>query len=341
VTIITEHLNPYAAKMYEQMEAMGREKWAGYKIHLLKKWFPVTRLQCPAYVGAFTLSSPETKQRWFLSSDAIPFADTWVSPADLARLYLQIKWGGKKRRINTAQWKNFYETNRSMPLWASPVYMDNAYYIDIRSAYWSILRAVGWDLQYTPGKVLSINDPITVNDFPFDTVKMARNCLISISADGSKNLRYWNGQKMEVRRSGNGLVNRMLWSFVCDVLNGVAWDCYRAGAVYGFTDGFIFPAHRVEAGMAAIEAWGLPTSVKFNGECEISGPGAYKFPGRVTGKFLRQREHTFHKINPVSVDWLRDRFGKAARYNRIMEPFDADRYQARIAKMPSHHVKHT
>lgn len=339
MTNLAEYLNPYAAKMYVEMSALGEEKYAGYRVHLLKKWFPVTRLTCPAYIGAFTLTSPETKQRWFLSGDAVPFAGTWVSPADLARLYLQIKWGGKKRRINTAQWKNFYETNRSMPLWAKPVYMDIAHYIDIRSAYWSILRAVGWDLQYTPGKVLSINDPITVNDFPFPHIKMARNCLISISADGSKRLRYWDGERIIIRKSGNGLVNRMLWAFVCDVLNGVAADVYRAGAVYGFTDGYIVPDNRTSAVLEAIEAWGLPTSIKHSGECEVRGPGAYKFPGWVSGKFKRNREHSFHKINPVYVDWLRDRFSRAAHYNRINEDFDVARYEKRIGAMRG--VKHT
>lgn len=317
--------------MYEQMEAAGLEKWKGYKVHLLKKWFPVTRLGCTAYIGSFSLSSPDTKQRWFLGGDAVPFANTWVSPADLARLYLTIKWGGKKRRINTAQWQNFYKTSRSMPLWADPVYMDMAYYVDIKSAYWSILRAVGWDLQYTPGKVLSINDPITVNDFPFDNLKMARNCLVSISSDGSKNFRFWDGEHIVIRKGGNKLVNRMLYCFVADVLNGVAFDAVRAGAVYSFTDGFIVPHHKMDAVTTAIDAWGLPWGLKQTGECEISGPGAYKFPKYITRKFNIQRPHTFHKINPVHVDWLRDRFSRAARYNRILEPFDVERYEGRIA----------
>ncbi len=334
--LLYSNLNSYAALMYDKMVAQGREKWAGYKVHLLKRWFPISRLTIPAYIGTFAMTSPEHKIRWIKDSNAIPFADTWVTPADLARLYLSVKYDKVKRRINTAQWKNFYETHRSMPLWADPIYMEQAYYIDIKSAYWSILRAVGWNLQYTPGRVLGINDDMTVNDFPFPHVKMARNCLVSISADGSKTMQYWTGEKIVYKRGGNKLVNRMLWAFVCDVLNGIAFDCVSAGAVYAFTDGYIVPHTRLEAVSQTLDRWQIPYGIKHQGECEVSGPGAYSFTGGITTrKFNIQRPHTFHKINPVSNDWLRDRFSRAARYNRILEPFSEPDYVTRAVRRNS------
>jgi hypothetical protein len=329
--ILSSSLNSYAAIMYEKMEAIGIEKWAGYRVHLLNHFFPVSRLTCSAYIGTLSMSSPETKQRWLKTKDAIPFANTMVSPADLARLYLTVKWGGQKRRITTAQWKNFFETSRSMPLWAEPIYMENAYYLDVKSAYWSILRAVGWNVDYTPGQILCIKDPITVNDYPFGHHKMARNCLVSIAANGSRMMQFWDGNKIVYRKAGNAFVNRMLWCFVVDVLNGIAHDAVRAGAVYAFTDGFIVPATRMEAVTSSIEAWGVPLAVKAVGECDIKGPGAYSFTGGpTTKKYVGQRQHTLKKINPVAVDWLRRKFSWAARYNRILEPFDEAKHVSRM-----------
>jgi len=323
--------NSFAADMYGKMEAIGLEKWAGYRVHLLKRWFPISRLTCSAYIGSLSISSPETKQRWIRTHDAVSFAHTMVSPADLARLYLQVKYGKKKRRITTAQWQNFYKTARSMPIWAMPVYLDHAYYLDLRSAYWSILRAVGWGVDYTPGQILSIKDPITVNDFPFPHNKMARNCLVSIAANGSRVMQFWDGSKIIYRKAGNGLVNRMLWCLVCDILNGIAWDAVGAGAVYAFTDGYIVPATRLAQVTEAIEAWGLPLAIKAEGECDISGPGAYSFSGGpTTKKYAKQRQHVLKKVNPVAVSFLRKKIAWAAKYNRVLEPFSEGRYEQRM-----------
>lgn len=320
--IVFSSLNSYAGVMYGKMEAIAMEKYANYTVHLLKKWSdaPLTKITVPCYVGSFSISSPATKQRWILEENSIPFAGTHVTPADLARLYIGVKYKDVKRRICTAQWKNFYETYRQMPLSAFPVYLDEAYYIDIRSAYWSILKAVGWNVQYTPGKVLSIKDPITCYDFPFGHVKMARNCLVSIGAEKSRMIKFWTGEKLEYRRGGNNFINRMLWCLVSDILNGIAADALDSGAVYVYTDGFIVPASRAQAVMGAVENWGLPVSVKSIGPCDITGPGSYSFEGGITTKkYKKQRQHELHKVTPVYREWLRPRVRWAATRYRVGE----------------------
>jgi hypothetical protein len=319
--IVFSDLNSYAGVMYGKMEAVAMEKYSGYQVHLLKKWSdaPLTKIDVPCYVGSFSISSPATKQRWLLEENAIPFAGTHVSPADLARMYIGVKYDGVKRRICTDQWKNFYETYRQMPLSAYPVYLDEAYYVDIRSAYWSILTAVGWNVQYTPGKVVSIKDPITCYDFPFAHIKMARNCLVSIGAEKSRMIKFWDGKgKLEYRRGGNNFINRMLWCLVSDVLNGIAHDALSAGAVYAYTDGFIVPSSRTHAVVESVEAWGLPVAIKASGPCDITGPGSYSFEGGLTTKkYKKQRQHELHKITPVHSDWLRTRVQWAAKLNRV------------------------
>src|SRR5688500_5960444 len=140
--LLHSSLNSFAAVMYSKMEEVAREKYAGYTIHLLDKWPPMSTCEVECLVGALVIKSLQTKQRCMLRRTAVPFAGTWVTSADLARLYLNLKFKGKKRRITTIQWRDFYElSRRSMPLSVYPQKYENGYYVDIRSAYWSILRS--------------------------------------------------------------------------------------------------------------------------------------------------------------------------------------------------------
>lgn len=331
--LLHSSLNSFAAVMYGKMEDVARDKYSGYTVHLLDKWPPMSEIDCECIVGAMVMTSQSTKQRWMLKRKAIPFAGTWVTSADLARLYLNLKFKGKKRRITTIQWKDFYEHNkRSMPLSVYPQTYENGYYVDIRSAYWSILRAVGWDVDYMPGQWLKVKDDITVNDFPFPHDKMARNCLVSLAADGSKQMRVWTGTEMHFRKGGNGLVNKMLYCFVADILNNIAYECIRAGACYSFTDGFICDHKDVNTIEEIISSWGLASSIKYTGECEVKGVGAYKFGSFKTRKFDIQQGHSIHKIAPNNLVWLKKRFRHFAEKYKATEPFNEAEYVQRISR---------
>jgi hypothetical protein len=275
------------------------------------------------------ITSQEIKHRIIQEKNAIPFADTYASPSDLARLYLNLRWKKVRRRITTTQWKEFYENHRSTPLYVSPCHLDNAYYIDIRSAYWTILRSVGWDVDYHPLGWVRVVDPLTVNDFPFPAQKMARNCLVSLAADGTRVMQIWDGQGIKYQKGGNPLVNKMLYAFVCDVLNTVASECIAAGAVYAFTDGFICSSDHVEHIDAIIRSWGFDASIKHRGPCDVSGVGAYSFPDYTTKKFRRQAMRPMSKINPVSVDWLKPRFKHFSDKHNATGVFDVEAYEAR------------
>lgn len=320
------NLNPLALAMYERMNEVAREKYAGYTVHLIDRWPALSTITVDCIIGSMVITSTSTKQRWLLARDAIPFGDTWVTSADLARIYLNLKYKGVKRRITTPQWKDFYETNRYPPLAALPLSLENAYYVDIRSAYWTILRAVGWDVDYMPDHWLKVKDRCTVNDFPFPQIKMARNCLVSLAADGSRQIRCWDGQKMYFRRGGNALVNKMLWSLVCDVLNNVAYECLQVGAVYSFTDGFIVPEESIHDVEEVISSWGFGTSIKASGVTEIKGAGAYRIGNFITRKFKKQSGTRISKIRPRCLDWLKPRFAFFARRNQAVGEWDYDAY---------------
>lgn len=325
-------MNSYAVSMYHRMEAAAHEKWDGWTVELVKRWPPMSQIDYTCVVGSMVITSQSIKHRMIMEKNALPFADTHVSPSDLARLYLNLKWKGVKRRITTKQWKQFYETHRSTPLYVNPCHLENAYYIDIRSAYWTILRAVGWDVDYSPMGWLRVVSPLTVNDFPFPTQKMSRNCLVSLAADGTRVMKIWDGKGIVYQKGGNPLVNKMLYAFVCDVLNSVASEVVEAGAVYAFTDGFICHADRVEEIDNIIRSWGFDASIKHRGECFVSGAGAYSFPDYTTMKYRRQSMRPVSKINPVSIEWLKPRFKRFSDKYGATVPFDEEKYEARIKK---------
>lgn len=288
-----------------------KAKSEGVKVHLLKNWFSVRRLGCSAIIGSFSWTSTSTKQRWILQSDAHNYGAGWVTPADIARDYLETKFGGKKRRIGTKQYKDFYGNRRNAPIWAEPCELEHAVYIDIKSAYWSITKAVGWDVDYMPNQWLRVLSDC--RDFPFPEIKMARNCLVSVAADGVSQMRIWTGSELIFKRGGNALVNKMLWSLVMDVLHGVAHECIAAGAVYCYTDGFIVPHDKARDVALVLQSWGLPFGIKHEGAASIRGAGAYKIGAYKTKKWESSHTRTVHKIHAnCDVAWLKKRFSKYA-----------------------------
>lgn len=322
-------LNIYALAMLKRMEDEAREKWDGWTVELVKRWPPMSQIDYTCVIGQMVITSKERRHRIMMENKAIEFAGTYVTPSDLARMYLNIKYKGVKRRITSYQWNDFYKVHRSTPLYVMPCEMENGYYIDIRSAYWSILRAVGWDVDYCPERWLKVKDNLTVNDFPFPSLKMARNCLVSLAADGTRVMKLWDGTGIRYQKGGNSLVNKMLYAFVCDVLNTVASECIEAGAVYAFTDGFICSDRHIEEISAIIQSWGFASSIKHQGHCFVSGAGAYCFPDYTTNKFRRQTLRPVSKLAPVSRDWLKKRFKHFADKYTITEEFDVSKYEAR------------
>lgn len=294
-------------EMYLKMMINRGEKTDGYRVHLLDKWFSLRRLKCPAIIGTFSLTSTQTKQRWMLKNESYEFEGIRCTPTDLARSYLQVKYGGQKRRITSKQWQEFYNVRRSAPVFAKPQTIESAVYVDLQSAYWSILSACGWDADYMPGCWLKKKTGVL--DFPFAGVKMARNCLVSVAANETGAMRVWTGQSIIVKRTGNALVNRMLWSLVMDVLNGVASECIEAGAAYCYTDGFICESSLAQTLMSIIGSWGLSGAIKHRGEAHIKGAGSYRIGEKRTVKYHLQRERAFDRVDRgVNVPFLKPRF---------------------------------
>ena len=287
--------------MYEALDGRQRERFEGWKVHLMDRFFPLTSLYYPAVIGTFSWTSSAIKRKWIMKSQAVPNAGTWVTPGDIARDYIAIKYANRRIRCTTDQYIHCIKDKRNTPVYCAPCNLEQAYYVDIKSAYWTICQAVGWDVNYNPGRYLAVG--ASMSDFPFPDNKMARNCLVSIGLPGG--FRFWTGKELTFTRKPNRFVNLILWRLVCDVLNNVAAECIEAGAVYAYTDGFIVSSENLSTVFEVLESWSLPFSIKREGRAIVRAPADYEIDGFKTNVLPRKKTIAMNKTYREHSSWLK------------------------------------
>lgn len=278
--------------------------------HVVVETFPsLLDLEESTIIGSFSWLGLKSRTRYIQASTAINIGGYLQTPSDVARDYLAEKYGGKRRRVTTKQYHAIME-KRHHPLFAVAGRYDDALYVDIKAAYWSIVRIVGWDVDYNPNRWLGQGE--SMEDFPYAEHKLARNCLVT--AGIYANQKIWNAEKKKLItvRRGNALTNYCLWALVQDVLNAVAFEAIGAGAVYCHTDGFIVERRNLTDLMSVIAEWGLTPGIKYEGPAEVYSAGAYSI-----GPKLNRRKmfvtRTMHSITYYAdIDWLKPRFRRFA-----------------------------
>lgn len=296
------------ANMLTMMIEHTKERNEGWEILLVDMFPALTSIHVPTIIGLFSWSSRAVKKRLLLKSHAVDYGGGWCTPGDVARDYLALKFPKRRVRMTTSQYQKIVPNRAQTPVYCEPGDLENGVYIDIQHAYWSIVRTLGWDVNYNPGVFLSPQSDVA--DFPFPDLKMARNCLVSCGLSGM--LRLWTGEKLIFQKKPNRFINLMLWKAAQDILHGVALDCIDAGAIYAYTDGFIAPQEKAAKVFAAIEAWGLTAGVKHDGLAHVRGPADYDFPGYRTKVRPRNKAIKFSNLYEPGRDWLRWRVKKFA-----------------------------
>lgn len=279
------------------------ERFEGYSIYLMDNFPALTEISERTYIGMFAWTCPSVKIKWIKKRFSRNIGAGYCTPGDLARDYLSIKFG-KKRRPITKEQIDVVTKERSAPLYANPCSMFDATYLDVKSAYWTILSAVGWDVDYQPGQWLAQQSDVW--DCPFPEDKLARNCLVSLVTNGE--LSVWDGERLTQHKKPNQFVNYQLWALVMDVLNGFATDMIRMGATYAHTDGFIIPTAYLPLADELAKAWGLPLSIKHQGKCAVRNVGFYDFVGFKSRKPRNTGIAQFNKVYNPGVAWLRKNF---------------------------------
>lgn len=233
----------------------------------------------------------------------------WCTPPQAARAYLDYKFPSLPLRARGGQLQRCLTPRRSPPLYAT-VMDGDLVYIDIKSAYWSILQVSGYDVQYSPGDYFGVREK--VSDFPYPDWKLARNSLVSVGQ--SRVVRQYSANTHAYRTEPrpNRFTNRILWALVNDTLNAIAVDAVSAGAVYVYTDGYIFRRRDADRGHDTIARWGLKPETRYSGYGYVRAPGCYRVGDHFTR--VRDRLKPFSKLRPnQDVGWLRERFSHFAK----------------------------
>ena len=275
-----------------------------YDTDLISSWPAITSIHAPTFIGSFTWTCQAEKWKLMSKKSAISTPGGWASPAELARNYIAIKYP-KRRRVTTAQYHEIMR-KRQQPLLAIPGTYGDCVYLDLKSAYWSILKVIGWDVEYFPGHWLGVKSD--VSDFPYEDYKLARNSLVSVGLVG--NGKMWTGEKLIAIKKANPFTNMALWSAVQDTLNGVASDMEKAGALYINTDGYIFRRENMETAFQVAEDWGLTLSIKNEGAADVIAAGTYSIGMKKNNRVQNIRPTYYRQIDDTHKDWLKPRFSK-------------------------------
>jgi len=242
------------------------------------------------------------------------------TPSAIARDYLRAVY--KKGPKATRAQMDAVDGIPPVPSYAAPREFVHGFYVDIKSAYWSIMEIVGWNLDYNPGLWISPGRPPA--DFPFPEHKVARNCLVSAGRVGGMPMydyRKLPGDPYSVINRGSELINHQLPRLIHDVLNSIAAQAINAGAIYCNNDGFIASTPGIaEKVKGIIEDWGLTSSIKAEGPGRVKASGTYTVGAHRTLNYESVKsELPIENIYPPNYDkWLQREFSFfASKDNRV------------------------
>lgn len=292
------------------MNDIARERNETWSINIVNEFPVIAEIKSPVILGSFAWSSIIMQTKWMQQKQTTDLGGGHVTPGDIARDYLTYR-GHKasKRRMTTSQYQKLIIGKKPAPLFAEPCEIEDAVYLDLKSAYWSILRVVGWDLEYNPGMWLAVGQ--SVDDFPVPENKIARNCLITVGVNGNMNM--WTGSTFVQVKKPNPFSNMMLYGLVMDVLHGIAFDMVNyAGVRYVHTDGYILPERNINLANEVCERWGLQCGVKLSGRGVIRGVSDYDVGTRKSGLRRKSVQGSYSNLQTIQNGWLRSAFAKWA-----------------------------
>lgn len=290
----------------DNLRARADERNEKYTVGFVERWPNLLDFDTLIYCGNFSWTLPITKWRFLYTPSVVDIGNGPQTPGDVTRDYLDFKY--PKRLKATRAQKELITQHRSFPALANRTSLKDAVYVDLKSAYWSVILSVGWDVDYFPGRWIGVSSSNA--DFPLSSNKPARSGLVT--AGLSSPIRYWDGKTLRWKMGNNEHINYGLWAIVQDVLHGIAAEVERAGAAYIHTDGYIVPRGKLSATMNIISDWGLKAGIKAEGPAEIYGVGIYSIGDSKTKRVGGFSPGGFRNISPVHSDWLKSSFSRWA-----------------------------
>lgn len=271
--------------------------------------FPDERI----YLGVMSWTLPDRHERWIKPSAVINIGNGLQTAGEIARDYLDFKFPNRLRA--TGAQAALLKMHRSAPLYCEPSVLEDATYVDLKSAFWSIMMLLGWNVDYYPSKwIVKGKAP---DDYPLSEHKQARNSLVTCGL--STPLRMWTGKKVTRQFARNNHINMGLWAIIMDTLHAIAAYARQLDAVYIHTDGYILPSEKAKDLLTIIREFGLYASVKASGISTVIGMGNWKVGNKAT-KFYG-RHTSYHggveHIYQVNIDQIRAKLKKCETNNMV------------------------
>lgn len=266
---------------------------------LVDRFPPIHSIPYRFNFGTFAWKIPDLGVRYIKKSNAVYIRDDWFEPPTaITRAYLDLKFP-KRLRASGAQAR---ELNNwiSAPLMTKPGVYKDMVYVDVKSAYWSIVRRYGWNVDYFPNRWLLHG--ADCGDFPLPDNKIARNCLLSFCLPTTA--RIWNGQKFETKSSRNNHLNLGLWRLTQDILHSIAAFCAVCGGVYTHTDGHCIPIRNEEIVGQYIRRFGIDYSVKGRGDCILTGFASYIIGEKRTKHFHTSFDTSYTNLRQYDNSYI-------------------------------------
>lgn len=158
------------------------------------------------------------------------------------------------------------------PLYAKPMRLSSAYYIDIKQAYRQIANVWGAETIWKEGRPIAIGDTQFTDDI-FNE-KLARGLIISMTGK-ERHERIWKENQIHTRKLKNFRYAPSLQSAVFTSLHAIMVELMPF--IYANTDGIIIHASSINRVNDVMAKYNLSYGVKKQGSVIVYGVGSYTF----------------------------------------------------------------
>ena len=246
------------------------------------------------------------------------YAKDWKGQVDTETAFTRMYVKTLGKRIVRREEYLGYRISRP-PLFVRPAFLDHGVYIDIKSAFPSIYKYLGWKTDYVRCKYWGVGDPL---HYPFPmSWKAGRSYIIS----GSRHVqygRYVHNGRVEVKRYMSQFSNPPLVAGVYDVLSMIArFSQYSLQCYYWNVDGGIFKAGTEDVLLPFLESIGLEGKVKYEGKTVVLTTGYWKVGTHETVNYSASRPSRIMSGDNIPVDkeqaeWIYKQFKKITERNK-------------------------
>lgn len=231
-----------------------------------------------AMMGYYSVTIPQVKMKLVPYQYLKEYRGMHETETGFTRQYMRTL---PKRKIRKEEYYQYRVTRP--PLYVRPAIVKDAIYVDLKAAYPSIYKKLGWITDYVRMKYWGVGDPL---HYPYPmTWKAGRSFIVS----GARHVQYgrhiYNG-RIEVKKYMSPFSNPPLVSGVYDVLSMIArFAEYSLHACYWNVDGGIMHRKAADIFLPFIESIGLQASIKYEGKAVVMSSGYWKVGAHETKNY--------------------------------------------------------